>query len=69
MGSARVPDLQPAAPDLSKDPDDLFYTVSVCPFFMGSTGFTPQNSHTPFSLLGLDHHAEHPLDGASINLS
>jgi len=35
LGSARVADLQPAALDLSKDPDNLLYTVSVLHGFYG----------------------------------
>ena len=54
MGSACVADLQPTALDLPKDPEDLLYTRR---FFMRSTGFTPQNSHSTLSSFsGRDHH-------------
>ncbi len=35
VGPARVADLQPAAFDLPKDPDDLLYAVSVLHGFYG----------------------------------
>ena len=53
---------------------------TLCRFFMGSTGFTPQNSHSTLSSFrGLDHNntcvsvilqvaASHPLDGEGIRV-